>query len=208
MDPARDAQSHERSKKGGDANEHASRHTSSKELFGYSVLAVGLALLIRFFIAAPYVVNGSSMEPTFYDWHYLIVDKLAYDIHGPERGDVIVLTLPRDTSRSLIKRVIGLPGETVSISGSTVTIKNAAHPNGFALAEPYIDPNNASTNDHLQITLGDHEYFVLGDNRHVSADSRYWGKLPQSDITGRVDLRLFPLTKMSILPGTTRYSEK
>src|SRR3989344_6286061 len=105
---------------------------SSNSLFGYTVLALGLALFIRFFIAAPYVVSGASMEPTFFDWQYLIIDKLVYSVKPPERGDVIVFKLPHDANRSLIKRVIGLPGETVRISGSTVTIINEANPDGFA----------------------------------------------------------------------------
>ena len=82
---------------------------SSRSLFGYTVLALGLALFLRFFIAAPYVVSGASMEPTFFDWQYLIIDKLVYAIKEPERGDVIVFRLPQDTGRSLIKRIIGLP---------------------------------------------------------------------------------------------------
>ena len=181
---------------------------SSNSLFGYTVLALGLALFLRFFIAAPYVVSGASMEPTFLDWHYLIIDKLVYEIKAPERGDVIVFKLPQDTGRSLIKRIIGLPGETIKISGRKVTIINAEHPDGFTLDEPYVETQNASTGDRLEVTLGEGEYFVLGDNRRVSADSRLWGKLPQADITGRVDARLFPFKTMSVLPGQVRYLEK
>ncbi len=181
---------------------------SSRSLFGYTVLALGLALFLRFFIAAPYVVSGASMEPTFFDWQYLIIDKLVYAIKEPERGDVIVFRLPQDTGRSLIKRIIGLPGETVKVSGSKVTIVNAEYPLGFALDEPYVESKNASPGDRLEVILGAGEYFVLGDNRHVSADSRLWGKLPQADITGRVDARLFPLKMISVFPGQVRYSEK
>lgn len=181
---------------------------SSRSIFGYTVLALGLALFIRFFIAAPYLVEGSSMEPTFLNWEYLIIDKLVYDIKKPERGDVIVFTLPQDASRSLIKRVIGLPNETVSITGSTITIINAEHPDGFALEEPYLDPKNVSGGEHLERTLGSNEYFVLGDNRRVSSDSRIWGNLPQKDISGRVDLRLFPFNTIRFLPGKYTYLEK
>lgn len=181
---------------------------SSNSLFGYTVLALGLALFIRFFIAAPYVVSGASMEPTFFDWQYLIIDKLVYAIKAPERGDVIVFQLPHDANRSLIKRIIGLPSETVKISGSTVTIINEANPNGFELEEKYVDAQNATAGDRLEVTLGAEEYFVLGDNRRVSADSRLWGKLPKADITGRVDARLFPFKTISVLPGQVRYLEK
>ena len=180
---------------------------SSRSIFGYTVLALGLALFIRFFIAAPYIVDGSSMEPAFLGWDYLIIDKLVYDIKRPERGDVIVFTLPQDSSRSLIKRVIGLPGETVTISGSKVTILNAQNPDGFTLEEPYIDPKNATDGESLERKLGPNEYFVLGDNRRVSSDSRIWGNLPGADISGRVDIRLFPFNMIVVLPGLMRYQQ-
>lgn len=180
---------------------------SSRSIFGYTVIALGLALFIRFFIAAPYIVEGSSMEPTFWGWDYLIIDKVVYDIKKPARGEVIVFTLPQDASRSLIKRVIGLPGETVRISGSKVTIVNDKHPGGFTLAEPYIDPKNASEGESVERTLGPDEYFVMGDNRHVSSDSRIWGNLPAKDISGRVDARLFPFNTVGIVPGKFTYAQ-
>ena len=179
---------------------------SSRSIFGYTVVALGLALFIRFFIAAPYIVEGSSMEPTFAGWDYLIIDKIVYDIKKPQRGEVIVFTLPQDASRSLIKRVIGLPGETVRISDSTVTIVNASHPDGFALEEPYIDPKNATGGESVERTLGPDEYFVMGDNRRVSSDSRIWGGLPKADISGRVDIRLFPFNMIDVVPGRFTYS--
>src|SRR3989338_9524984 len=178
---------------------------SSHSIFKYTLLALGLALFIRFFIATPYVVNGASMVPTFYDWHYLIVDKLIYDIYPPERGDIIVFKLPQDPSRSLIKRVIGLPGEEVKIEDSKITIFNSENKDRLVLSEPYLDPKDVVRGDQLEITLGEGEYFVLGDNRRASADSRLWGKLPESYITGRVDLRLFPLNMIDIFPGEARY---
>ena len=185
----------------------SSEHTPapSRSIFGYTVVALGLALFIRFFIAAPYIVEGSSMEPTFSGWDYLIIDKVVYDVKKPERGEVIVFTLPQDASRSLIKRVIGLPGETVRISGSTITIINEKHPDGFALEEPYIDPKNATDGEHVERTLGSDEYFVMGDNRRVSSDSRIWGALPMKDISGRVDVRLFPFNEIGVVPGKYTY---
>ena len=180
---------------------------NSRSLVGYTVIALGLALVIRFFVAAPYVVSGASMEPNFHDWNYLIVDRLSYDISSPVRGDVIIFDLPQDTSRSLIKRVIGLPGETVTISGNQVEIINTAHPQGFVLSEPYLDPADLGGVNNLQVTLGADQYFVLGDNRKVSADSRLWGTLPRKDIIGRVFIRLYPLNELNILPAESRYQE-
>lgn len=176
-------------------------------LIAYAIFAIGLALVVRFFIAAPYIVSGASMEPTFDNFHYLIIDRLSYDFSEPERGDVIVFDLPQNTSRALIKRVIGLPGETVDLRGNSVFIKNEAHPDGFQLTEPYLDEVNLGGSSNMQVTLGADQFFVLGDNRKVSADSRLWGVLPREDIVGRVFLRLFPFTKLDVLPGEARYEE-
>ena len=93
------------------------------------------------------------------------------------------------------------------IKKGAITIINATHKEGFTLSEPYLSAENRRTGDELQVTLGENQYFVLGDNRRVSADSRLWGTLPTKDITGRVDLRLYPLKKIGVLPGEARYSE-
>src|SRR5581483_6676057 len=124
------------------ASAPAPQKESNLSLVLFTLIALGLALVIRFWVAAPFVVSGSSMEENFHDWDYLIVDRLTYDFSAPQRGDVIVFQLPEDTSRSLIKRVIGLPGETVVISGTdpTITIVSKHHPQGMTLSEPYITP--------------------------------------------------------------------
>ena len=134
-----------------DANVH-----SQYSLVVYTALALGVALFIRFFIAAPYVVSGASMEPNFQDWNYLLVDRVSYAITQPQRGDVIVFDLPQDQSRALIKRVIGLPGETVVLSGTapTVTIYNTEHPKGFTIAEPYLSSENFGGATDMRVTLG------------------------------------------------------
>ncbi|MDR3571573.1 MAG: signal peptidase I [Candidatus Pacebacteria bacterium] len=175
----------------------------------YTIIALGLALVIRFFVAAPYVVDGTSMLPTFQNWNYLIVDRVTYDFSAPQRGDVVVLALPEDTSRDLIKRVIGLPGDTVVISGTkpTITVYNEQNKNGFVIDEPYIDPANYGGPTNITVTLGANQYYVLGDNRDVSADSRTWGVLPRQDIVGRVLLRLYPFNEIGIFPGEARYAQ-
>ncbi len=182
-------------------------NSSPRSLIIYTVVALALAFFIRFFIAAPYVVNGASMVPAFYDYHYLIIDRVSYDFGQPQRGDVIVLDLPQQTSRALIKRVIGLPGETIVLKAGTVTIINAGHPRGFVLSEPYLLPENIGGPTDITVTLGEDEYYVLGDNRRVSADSRTWGVLPKKDIVGRALFRLFPFNNIDFLPGTVRYDD-
>lgn len=196
---------------------------SPRAFASYVALALGLALFIRFFIAAPYVVSGASMEPTFDNWDYLITDRISYDLTTPERGDVIVFCLPGtgecslfkrlfSTSwtppRTLIKRVIGLPGETVDVEGTQVRIVNTEHPEGFVLNEPYLAAENLGGPTGVRVTLHDDEYFVMGDNRRVSSDSRVWGTLPKDNIIGHVLLRLFPLSRVGVTPGDAVYAEE
>lgn len=174
-------------------------------LFGYALFALGLAIAIRLFVATPFIVSGASMEHTFENFDYLIIDRITYRISEPQRGDVVVFGLPQETSRDLIKRVIGLPGETVVLENGKVKIINAAKPDGFVLSEPYLSPENLGGASDMRVTLGQDQYFVLGDNRRVSADSRLWGTLPRNDMVGRVLVRLYPFPAISFLPGEARY---
>ncbi len=190
-----------------------------KESLIIIILSLAIVLPIRIFIAQPFVVSGDSMLNTFQNGNYLIVDEISYRFHNPQRGDVIVFKVPpaglalehEATSSTVyyIKRIIGLPGETVQINGDTVEIFNAANPNGFILKEPYeyFNPSVASSttqffeNINEKVTLGPGQYFVMGDDRHNSADSRLWGILPSANIKGRVFLELLPLNQLSIFPG-------
>ena len=185
----------------------AAEAKEEKGVLLYALVALGLALFIRFFVATPYLVSGSSMDDTFHNNNYLIVDRLSYRLTDPKRGDVIVFTLPTTMERDLIKRVIGLPGETVRIQNNAVTIFNTVHPQGVVLNEPYLTPAYIGGPDNIQVTIPANEYFVLGDHRNVSLDSRSWGFLPRTEIVGRVFLRLFPFTQINVLPGEARYPE-
>ena len=170
-----------------------------KEIVIFAITILVILIPIRLFIAQPFVVVGSSMDPTFSTGQYLIVDELSYRFEAPERGQVIIFKYPKDTTKYFIKRIIGLPGEKISINNGAVTIKNASNPNGIVLNEPYIKfPANTTM---AEETLSDTEYFVMGDNRAVSLDSRSWGPLPRDLITGRAFLRLFPVPNIGILPG-------
>lgn len=138
------------------------------------------------------------MEPSFQSSEYLIVDQLSYRFKEPSRGEVIVFKYPNDPSVFFIKRIIGLPGETVEARSGKIFIKNKALPEGFRIEEPYI---KEETNDTFTITLGDSEYYVLGDNRLHSSDSRVWGPLERNFIVGKTLVRLLPITEIKIKPG-------
>lgn len=169
------------------------------EMLRFSLIALIIVIPIRMFVAQPFIVSGASMQETFHTGEYLIVDQLTYHFSEAKRGDVIVFRYPKDPSKFFIKRVIGEPGDTVNIEGSTVRISNAAQPNGFILNEPYI--KSMANGSSVTEVLGDREYFVMGDNRDQSSDSRVWGVLQEERIVGRAYLRLFPFSTLSYLPG-------
>jgi len=173
-----------------------------KEAVKFALLALLIVAPIRAYVASPFLVNGASMSPTFENGEYLIVDEISYRFEKPRRGDVIVFRYPRDPKLFFIKRVIGLPGERIAIRGGIVTVYNADNPDGLPLYEPYISFRGYGN---LDVILEDDEYFVMGDNRAASADSRLWGPLEEEFITGRALVRLFPLSKMDVFPGRASY---
>lgn len=138
------------------------------------------------------------MFPTFHNGDYLIVDQITYRFHAPERGDVIVFHNPQQYAEFYIKRIIGLPGEKLHIDGNDVTVYNKDHANGIHLTEPYTGSSRPGRED---ITLDNSHYFVMGDNRAASSDSRIWGPLDKGLITGRAIARLWPPSVISFFPG-------
>jgi len=185
-------------KETGETQEMQEKKSSLWETIKFIALALLIVTPIRMFIAQPFIVNGSSMDPTFATGQYLIVDEISYRFNEPKRGDVIVLRYPRDPKKFFIKRIVGLPGDTVEIQEGVVTIKDSKNPDGFVLNEPYIE---YPKNDTLTKTVGMREYFVMGDNRAASSDSRYWGTVPEDLIVGRAFLRLLPIASAAVLPG-------
>jgi len=174
------------------------KSSSFWELVRYAIIALIIVVPFRIYVAQPYVVDGSSMDPTFKNGDYLIVDQLSERFHDPARESVIIIRYPKDPSKFFIKRLIGFPGETVSITDGKVTIYNTSNKNGIALNEPYIIYPKI---ENFSATLGPDEYFVMGDNRAGSSDSRIWGPVPQKYIIGTPILRLLPLNKIGIRPG-------
>lgn len=162
------------------------------------VIALSIFLVIYLFVSSPHQVNGQSMVPTFQSGEYVLSDKVSYKLGNPHRGDVIVFhapeaaNCPKGTGCDFIKRVIGLPGETVSVHDNHIYI------NGQQVVEPYIPKEfeilpGLATKGH-DITLGPDEFFVCGDNRPYSSDSRAWGPIKKTDIVGKAFFRYWPLS--------------
>lgn len=168
------------------------------DLIKFAVIALAIVIPVRMWIAQPFVVSGESMSPTFENGQYLIVDEISYILGNVNRGDVVIFHYPEDPSRFFIKRIIGLPNEKIIISDSKITIVNKKHPEGMVLDEPYIKENTFTGGEY---TTKDGQYFVMGDNRNRSLDSRSWGILPSKLMVGRAYLRLLPLKEVSYLPG-------
>lgn len=156
------------------------------------VIALAIIIPIRWFLFQPFVVTGDSMKPNFQDGNYLIIDEISFRFRPPARGEVVVMRFPNDESQFFIKRIIALPGERVVIDNGRVTIYSPQDSQAFTLEESYL-PSNILTYGVIDRTMGENEFFVLGDNRLSSSDSRVWGPLPRQDIVGRVYIRLFPL---------------
>ncbi len=171
----------------------------ARDVVSFALVALLIVVPIRWFIAQPFIVRGLSMVPTFESGDYLIVDQLSYRFEEPERGDVIIMRYPKDESVYFIKRVIGLPGETVELQGTKVIIQRPGS-DALILEEAYI-ASGEHRPEYGTFALAPEEYFVMGDNRDDSSDSRVWGPLPKRDIIGRAFVRLFPPTSFQVWPG-------
>ena len=184
------------------------------EIVKIFLLAFIIIVPIRIFLFQPFFVQGASMEPNFENNEYLIINELGYketdlnigqnqifkvnSFKSIERQTVVVFRYPKDPSKFFIKRIIGLPGEKIEIKNGIIRIYNVQYPNGFVLDESaYLSPSLV-TNADLSINLADDEYFVMGDNRPFSSDSRSWGPIKKSDVIGKVLLRAWPLNNIKI----------
>lgn len=184
------------------------------EMIKVVILAVVIIVPVKAFLFQPFLVSGASMEPTFENSEYLIVNELGYNKVAPNFGDkniftinpfkdisrqtVIVFHYPKDRSQFFIKRVIGLPGEKIQIQDGKVVVYNSEYPEGFQLDESTYLSSMVKTKGDLTLVLRDDEYFVLGDNRSASSDSRIWGPIKKTDVVGNVLVRAWPLNKMNI----------
>lgn len=164
-----------------------------REVLEIAVMTLLLFVAVRLLVQN-YQVVGPSMEPTLQNHQYILVDKALYYLHAPQRGDVIVFAYPKDTSVDYVKRIIGIPGDTVVISANGAVVVD-----GVPLHEPYI---SAEVNPYGAQTwhVGPDQYFVLGDHRDNSSDSRAWGLVPRGDIIGEAALVYWPLPTFHLLP--------
>lgn len=178
------------------------------ELAKVVVISFAVIIPIRYFLFQPFYVRGASMEPNFFDHEYLIIDEISYGIRvpfsnivfpfgNPTRGEIVVFRYPRDQRQFFIKRIIGMPGETVTIRDGRVMIYNALYPDGYVLHESYLAPSAATRGDY-STTLGADEYFLLGDNREASLDSRSFGPVKRSFIVGRTLVRGWPFDRFTL----------
>ncbi len=192
-----------------DASTNAKSSAFRKKSTGFifetvQVILISLAIIlpVRYFLIQPFYVKGASMEPNFHDQQYLIIDELSYRTGSPQRGDVVVFRYPLDPKEFFIKRVIGLPGETVEVANGKVKIENDAHPNGFILDEsPYL--TNVTTSGNRVVTLTGDQYYLLGDNRPESLDSRIFGPVDRSLLIGRVWVRGYPFDQWTVFHHLT-----
>jgi len=174
------------------------------------LLSLIIILPVRYYLIQPFFVKGSSMVPNFHDKEYILVDKWTYRLGAPERGDVIIFRYPDNPKEYFIKRILALPGETVVAgNNNSVVVYNDRYPDGFVVFEkeylPETNPTYCGTNTTYcgtRVTLGEDEYYVMGDNREHSSDSRFFGPVHISYFAGMAWLRLWPLDKISFIPRT------
>ncbi|MEW6610878.1 MAG: signal peptidase I [Patescibacteria group bacterium] len=163
------------------------------------VIVISLAIIIpvRYYVIQPFYVKGASMEPSYFDHEYLIIDEFSYHLREPRRGEVVVFRPPNDARQFYIKRVIGVPGDRVKITGGNVYRYNAVQPEGEQLDEPYLSEGTVTLGE-VDVQLKDNQYFVLGDHRSASLDSRVFGPIERSEIVGRTWIRGWPLTRIAV----------
>lgn len=169
------------------------------EILKIVIISLAIIIPIRYFLIQPFFVKGASMDPNFLDGDYLIIDEISYRFGEPERGDVIVFHYPLDRSQFFIKRIIGLPGEAIKIEDGQIFVYSQDTPDERVVLDESDYLEDSYTPGNLEITLGEDEYFVLGDNRDASSDSRKWGGVNRDYITGRAWIRAWPFDRLRIV---------
>lgn len=190
----------------GRKNEETLTPQSGAKLFFIELIKLGLfaivtIFLVRYFLFKPFYVRGASMEPNFFDREYLIIDELSFRLREPQRGEIVVFHYPGNRSEYFLKRLIGLPGERVKVKEGEIIIYNQENPEGLILQEPYLAPGLRNRPD-VSYNLGSTQFFVLGDNRNSSFDSRFFGPIEKKEIVGRVLLRGYPFNRFQLFTSS------
>ncbi|MDP2873743.1 MAG: signal peptidase I [bacterium] len=177
------------------------------------VIALAIFVVIYLFAVQPHEVKGDSMLPNFVSGEYLLTNKITYRFHEPQRGDVIVFKFPLAQQFDYIKRIIALPNDEIMLQDNQVTIYNSQHPNGLALKELYLKPGTIVSGrsflpEGKRLKIPEGEYFVMGDNRERSSDSREWGFVPRELIIGRSWVRYWPTQALAFIPSQTYEENK
>jgi signal peptidase I len=169
-----------------------------KELIPVVLMSLAIIIPVRYFLIQPFYVKGASMEPNFHDDEYLIIDEISYRLREPMRGEIVVFRYPNDPRQYFIKRVVGLPGERVVVLDGRVTVFNREYPKGQVVDEgAYL--GELATPGYKDVVLGNEEYFLMGDNRGVSLDSRSFGPVQKSLIVGKVWVRGWPPERAGVI---------
>jgi signal peptidase I len=171
-----------------------------KEFGSVAILSLIIVLPIRIFIAQPFVVSGQSMDETFHNGNYLIIDELSYRFEEPKRGDVVVFKNPRDESQDFIKRIMGLPGDAVKVQNGHVFVNGKQVNEGFLKPDVVTNPGSFM-HEGQEVVVQPGEYLAMGDNRPHSSDSREWGFVTKAEIIGRVFVRYWPANQLGLWPA-------
>lgn len=168
------------------------------EILETIVFVGSIFIVVYLFLFQPNQIKGASMEPTFYNGNYIFTSKVTYKLREPERGDVVVFHSPKNNDIEYIKRIIGIPGDTILIQNTTVNV------NGTPINEPYISAATelmygGFVQEGVPITVPENHYFVMGDNRPRSSDSREFGPVPYESIIGQVIYRYFPFNEAGVI---------
>ena len=170
------------------------------EIIKVFLIALAIVIPVRYFLIQPFYVKGASMEPTYADHEYLIIDELSYYLRSPERGEVVVFKYPRNPRQYYIKRIVGLPGDTIFIKDKKVIIKDGEKEMMVLDETSYLDPSVPTNSfNYSEVTLDENEFFVMGDNRTASYDSRHFGPIENDAIVGRALIRVLPFDRIGWL---------
>jgi signal peptidase I len=175
------------------------------EIFKVVIISLAIIIPIRYFLIKPFYVKGASMEPNFYDHEYLIINEISYRFNEPERGDAVVFRYPFDPSQYFIKRIIGLPGEKIKLSAGKIYITPAGSSQEGLLEEDYLLPA-MKTLGSIELILAEDEFYLLGDNRLASLDSRAFGPIKRSHIVGKTLLRGWPFSRLGLVLNNLEYN--